>query len=71
MENLEALLEEEAKAYRYQAAFIRAFSSIRGLDKEFPLEREVALQLDACRAYYELYGTKDGSDTPWVTGRRT
>ena len=69
-ETLEILLEEESKTYRCQAAFIRAFTSIRGLDKEFPLDHEVALHMDSCKEYYELYGTKDGKDTPWVTGRR-
>ena len=69
MEDLEVLLEDEAKFYRYQAAFIRTFVSIRGLDKEFPLDCEVALHIEACKDYYELYGTKAVRDTPWITGR--
>lgn len=70
MEELEVLLKEEAMTYRYQASFIRHLVSIRNLDKEFPLEKEIDMHLDSCKKYYELYGTKDGKNTPWLTGRR-
>lgn len=70
MDNLEELLKDEAETYRFFAALQRAFTSIRGLDKEFPLESEITLHMDSCKEFYELYGSKDGKDTPWVTGRR-
>lgn len=71
MDNLDTLLEAEATLYRYQTAFIRTFTSIRDLDEKFPMDQEISLHLNACKAYYELYGTKDGINTPWVTGRRS
>lgn len=65
---LEELLKKEEEAYAPILAFTRHFAShIRGLDKHFPPEAEMKMHLDACRDFYNMFGSTTGENSPWLT----
>ena len=67
--NLEEMLERERKRYIEIEAFIRQIAGQHLIKRGLPAvpdEKEVKMHIDACRHYYELYGTTMGKESPWI-----
>lgn len=67
MPSLEEMLMEEREKFIIMESFLRQCAKhIRGLAPS-PSNAEITRHLDACKDYYELYGTRDGNYSPWWT----
>lgn len=67
--DLEVELAKERESYIRIETVVRQLAGQhlikRGLSV-VPTDSEVQGHLDACRAYYEIHGTKLGYDSPWI-----
>ena len=63
--NLEERIEEEKRLFIETERALRSLVKIKGLSAE-PTELEVKIHTDACRGYYELYGTTEGERSPFI-----
>jgi len=70
MPTLDELLVAEEDIFRREELILRQFAShVRGVRNEH-IEPLVSLHLKDCSDYFSMYGTIDGSFTPWMIGNR-
>lgn len=66
---LEEMLECEKQRYwvveQFMRAMVKRYGKIRGLP-DTPSDAEIKSHLEACRCYYEKFGTTNGEYSPWT-----
>ena len=68
MMELEKLLIEEGERYKRVEMAVRSLvpKRFQGLVPAIPTDEEVKEHIAACRQYYDEYGTKFGTYSPWI-----
>ncbi len=64
--DLELELKKERERYVSVETAIRHLVKLPGGIPIVPSEREIKTHLDACRDFYNIYGSKFGYNSPWI-----